>query len=136
MRFSDISAEAQRKRAFLLGLAPALIVLIVITLAPALYLVATSLTPLDLTRPEVTAGDYSRPWTNYVELWTDKRFHNSVWVQVQLSVVDTETLRQAQLHPQEHRDLMVRITGYSAVFVDMAPHAQEEIIRREELGCP
>jgi len=55
-------------------------------------------------------------------------------LQVQLSVVDVETLRQAQEHPERHRDLMVRITGYSAVFVDMAPHAQEEIIRREEMG--
>jgi len=87
MLFSSISAEAQRRRAFLLGLTPALVVLAVITLAPAVYLIATSLTPLDLTRQEVTAGDYSRPWTNYAELWTDKRFHNSVWVQVQLSVV-------------------------------------------------
>ena len=55
-------------------------------------------------------------------------------LQVQLSVVDTAELREAQLHPEQHRDLMVRITGYSAVFVDMAPHAQDEIIRREEMG--
>ena len=55
-------------------------------------------------------------------------------LQVQLSVVDLEQLRDAQLHPERHRDLMVRITGYSAVFVDMAKHAQNEIIRREEMG--
>ena len=55
-------------------------------------------------------------------------------LQLQLSVVDTEELRCAQLDPESHRDLMVRITGYSAVFVDMAPDAQEEIIRREEMG--
>jgi pyruvate-formate lyase len=30
---------------------------------------------------------------------------------------------------------MVRITGYSAAFTDMARHAQDEIIRREELGA-
>lgn len=87
MRFSNLSAEAQRRRSFLLGLTPALIVLIAITLVPAIYLFATSLTPLDLTRQEVTSGDYSRPWRNYVELSTDKRFLNSIWVQVQLSVV-------------------------------------------------
>ncbi|MBW1994928.1 MAG: sugar ABC transporter permease [Deltaproteobacteria bacterium] len=86
-RSSSLSAEAQRKRAFLLGLLPALVVLAVITIAPAIYLFVTSLTPLDLTRPEVTANDFSRPWTNYAELYTDKRFHNSVWVQVKLSVV-------------------------------------------------
>jgi formate C-acetyltransferase len=55
-------------------------------------------------------------------------------LQVQVSLADTEELRQAQAHPEAHRDLMVRITGYSAVFVDMARTAQDEIIRREELG--
>jgi len=83
---SLISVEAQRKRSFLLGLLPALVVLAAITIAPAVYLFMTSLTPLDLTRQEETAGDYSRPWTNYVELGSDQRFHNSVWVQVKLSI--------------------------------------------------
>ncbi len=55
-------------------------------------------------------------------------------LQCQLSVCSIEQLREAQRHPEEHRDLMVRITGYSAVFVDMAPRAQEEFIRREEMG--
>jgi formate C-acetyltransferase len=55
-------------------------------------------------------------------------------LQCQLSVCSSEQLRQAQLHPEEHRDLMVRITGYSAVFVDMARHAQDEIIRRQEMA--
>ena len=55
-------------------------------------------------------------------------------MQVQLSVADTEELRQAQRQPDQYRDLMVRITGYSAVFVDMSRQAQEEIIRRDEMG--
>ena len=55
-------------------------------------------------------------------------------LQVQLSFVDLEELRDAQVNPDHHRDLMVRITGYSAAFVDMAKHAQEEIIRREEMA--
>lgn len=54
-------------------------------------------------------------------------------LQVQLSLVDTAELRDAQEHPNVHRDLMVRITGYSAAFVDMAREAQDEIIRREEM---
>lgn len=54
-------------------------------------------------------------------------------LQCQLNVVSLEQLRAAQQNPEQHRDLMVRITGYSAVFVDMAPHAQDEIIRREEM---
>jgi len=54
-------------------------------------------------------------------------------LQVQLSVADTAELRDAQLHPEAHRDLMVRITGYSAVFNDMCRNAQDEIIRRQEM---
>jgi pyruvate-formate lyase len=54
---------------------------------------------------------------------------------VQLSCVDVETLRQAQHTPAAYRDLMVRITGYSAAFVDMDERAQAEIIRREEMGA-
>jgi pyruvate-formate lyase len=53
-------------------------------------------------------------------------------LQAQLSIADVALLRAAQADPERHRDLMVRITGYSAVFVDMAPHAQEEIIRRDQ----
>lgn len=55
-------------------------------------------------------------------------------LQVQLSFADVEELRDAQINPESHRDLMVRITGYSAVFVDMSKKAQNEIIRREEMG--
>jgi formate C-acetyltransferase len=56
-------------------------------------------------------------------------------LQVQLSFADVETLREAQCCPERHRDLMVRITGYSAAFVDMTREAQDEIIRREEMGA-
>jgi len=55
-------------------------------------------------------------------------------MQVQLSMIDTETLRAAQACPEQHRDLMVRVTGYSAAFVDMSAGAQDEIIRREEMA--
>jgi multiple sugar transport system permease protein len=78
---------AQRQGAFLLGLYPALGVLAAITLAPALYLLVTSLTPLSLVRPAETAWNFSRPWANFVDLIADARFINSVGVQVRLSVV-------------------------------------------------
>ena len=55
-------------------------------------------------------------------------------LQAQLTVADFAELRDAQTHPEQHRDLMVRITGYSAVFVDMEEAAQDEIIRRAEMG--
>ncbi|MCK5802998.1 MAG: hypothetical protein KAI66_09210 [Lentisphaeria bacterium] len=55
-------------------------------------------------------------------------------MQIQLSMADSETLREAQCHPEKHQDLMVRITGYSAAFVDMGEAGQNEIIRREEMS--
>lgn len=56
---------------------------------------------------------------------------------LQVNVVDTATLRDAQSHPERYRDLLVRVTGYSARFVDLAPASQEEIIQRVEMGlCP
>lgn len=76
---------AQRRHAFLVGLVPALVVLAIITIAPAVYLVLTSLTPLNLTLPD-SAWDFSTPAGNYIDLFEDTRFSRSVWVQVKLSV--------------------------------------------------
>jgi multiple sugar transport system permease protein len=79
------SWQAERRRAFLVGLLPALIVLAAITVAPAIYLVVTSLTPLNLLNP-ASAFDFSDPLLNYREALADERFVNSVWVQVKLSI--------------------------------------------------
>lgn len=76
--------ERARTRFFQLCLAPSLAVLAVITLAPAVFLLVSSLTPLDLTRPE-TVGDFSRPIENYRLMLADGRLGNSVWVQAKLS---------------------------------------------------
>ncbi len=74
----------QQHRFFAWCVAPSLAVLAVITLLPSLYLLATSFTPLNLTRPE-TLWDFSQPFENYHQLWLDSRFHNSIWVQIKLS---------------------------------------------------
>ena len=62
-----------------------------------------------------------------------RTYFNMGGLQIQISLADTEELRDAQIHPEAHRDLMVRITGYSAVFIDMCEKAQDEIIRRQEM---
>ncbi|MCG6989030.1 MAG: glycyl radical protein [Gemmatimonadetes bacterium] len=49
---------------------------------------------------------------------------------IQFNVVDTETLRDAQRRPEEYRDLLVRVAGYSDYFVDIGRDLQEEIIAR------
>jgi pyruvate formate-lyase/glycerol dehydratase family glycyl radical enzyme len=49
---------------------------------------------------------------------------------IQFNVVDAETLRDAQQHPDKYRDLLVRVAGYSDYFVDLDIYHQEEIIAR------
>jgi formate C-acetyltransferase len=51
---------------------------------------------------------------------------------VQFNVVRAETLRDAQAAPEAHRDLIVRVAGYSDYFCDLARELQEEIITRTE----
>jgi formate C-acetyltransferase len=51
---------------------------------------------------------------------------------VQFNVVDAETLRAAQSKPDEYRNLIVRVAGYSDYFCDLGEALQEEIIARTE----
>ncbi len=51
---------------------------------------------------------------------------------VQFNVVSADTLREAQGHPDEHRDLIVRVAGYSDYFCDLSRELQDEIISRTE----
>jgi formate C-acetyltransferase len=51
---------------------------------------------------------------------------------LQFNVVSADTLREAQAHPAEHRDLIVRVAGYSDYFCDLSEALQDEIIRRTE----
>ena len=51
---------------------------------------------------------------------------------IQFNIVDTETLLDAQKHPDEYKDLLVRVAGYSDYFNDMTEQLQNEIIARTE----
>lgn len=51
---------------------------------------------------------------------------------VQYNVVSRDTLIDAQLHPEKHRDLIVRVAGYSAFFNVLSKATQDDIIERTE----
>lgn len=51
---------------------------------------------------------------------------------IQFNVVDGRTLKKARQHPDDYRDLIVRVAGYSDYFVDLTADLQDEIIRRTE----
>jgi choline trimethylamine-lyase len=53
--------------------------------------------------------------------------------QMQFNYLDNDTLIAAQKHPEDYRDLIVRVAGYSAFFVELCTDVQDEIISRTML---
>ena len=51
---------------------------------------------------------------------------------VQFNVLNTETMRAAQKNPDEYRDLLVRVAGYSAYFTELSKDLQDDLIARTE----
>lgn len=52
--------------------------------------------------------------------------------QLQLNAVNTEKMKDAQRHPERHQQLVVRIWGWSAYFVELDPEYQDHVIRRQQ----
>jgi formate C-acetyltransferase len=52
--------------------------------------------------------------------------------ELQINVVDSAALRAAQKHPEQYRDLVVRVAGFSEFFVNLTPQMQDDIIARTE----
>jgi multiple sugar transport system permease protein len=99
-----------RRRTLLALLLPALAALFVVTILPFVFLVATSFTPLDLTKP----GSLRLEGVgNYRELLRDDRFWNSVWVQTRLSF--WTVLLQLLVGLALARLLHTRVRGVEAV---------------------
>jgi pyruvate-formate lyase len=65
---------------------------------------------------------------------TDTFFKNG-GQHIQFNMVDTAELLDAKAHPEKHRDLVVRVGGFSAYFVMLSPEIQDDIIFRSEQGC-
>ncbi|MDD5713073.1 MAG: pyruvate formate lyase family protein, partial [Smithellaceae bacterium] len=61
-----------------------------------------------------------------------KTFFQKGGMQIQFNMVDSQTLRAAQAKPEKYRDLVVRVSGYSALFTGLTETAQDEIISRTE----
>lgn len=64
---------------------------------------------------------------HFIEAWRDLK----LW-HIQFNVLNTDTLRDAQKHPENYRNLLVRIAGYSAYFTELSKDLQDDIISRTE----
>ncbi|MBN2041429.1 MAG: hypothetical protein JW864_15420 [Spirochaetes bacterium] len=51
---------------------------------------------------------------------------------IQYNMVDTDELRDAKVNPEKHKDLIVRIGGFSAYFIQLSPDIQDDVINRSE----
>ncbi len=61
-----------------------------------------------------------------------KSFINLGGQQLQLNAVNSEIMRDAQLHPENHRQLVVRIWGWSAYFVELDKEYQDHVMLRQQ----
>ncbi|MDY6973921.1 MAG: pyruvate formate lyase family protein, partial [Thermodesulfobacteriota bacterium] len=68
-----------------------------------------------------------RNFWNLVKTYSDRGGYH-----IQFNVVDRDTLIAAKEHPDDYKDLLIRVAGFSAYFVDLAPMVQDEIISRTE----
>ncbi len=63
-----------------------------------------------------------------------RAFFDQKGMHMQFNVVSRETLRDAQLHPENYKNLVVRVAGYSALFTTLSKSLQDDIINRTEQG--
>jgi len=59
-------------------------------------------------------------------------YFNKGGLEIQYNIVDTDTMRAAQVDPATYRDLVVRIAGFSAYFVELGLDNQNDLISRTE----
>lgn len=77
--------------------------------------------------PAQLGGDSRDKFAAYLRTWVDLGIHH-----VQFNVIDRQTLLDAQEDPGKYSDLVVRVAGFSAYFVDMEKELQDQIIARTE----
>jgi len=80
--------------------------------------------------PACVAGEAgSRKIVAFIKSWCDLK----LW-HLQFNIINKQTLLAAQEDPEKYRNLLVRVAGYSAYFIDLSPDLQEDIIARTEHG--
>lgn len=78
--------------------------------------------------PSCVEGEIgTKKLVHFIQTWHDLR----LW-HVQFNVLNTDTLKQAQKHPELYKNLLVRIAGYSAYFTELSKDLQDDIIARTE----
>ncbi|MFW6011644.1 MAG: pyruvate formate lyase family protein [Desulfosalsimonas sp.] len=77
--------------------------------------------------PKFLEDDMKPKFIDYLKTWKDMKIPH-----IQFNVVDKDTLVAAQQYPDDYQDLIVRVAGFSAYFVDLSRGLQDHIIARTE----
>ena len=77
--------------------------------------------------PEFLDGEHKKLFADYIKSWADLGIYH-----IQFNVIDRPTLMNAQRNPEKYPNLIVRVAGYSAYFVDLDKGLQDDIIMRTE----
>ncbi len=77
--------------------------------------------------PQFLEGKNRETFANYLKTWADLGIHH-----VQFNVINKERLLDAQKYPEKHTDLIIRVAGYAAYFIDLSRGLQNDIMRRTE----
>jgi formate C-acetyltransferase len=77
--------------------------------------------------PHFPEGEAKPAFISYLKTWREMKIPH-----IQFNVVDKQTLEDAQERPDEYEELIVRVAGYSAYFVELSKGLQDHIIERTE----
>jgi len=80
--------------------------------------------------PAIFKDDYGfKRMADLIRTFVDQKIHH-----IQFNIVSSDTLKTAQKEPDKYRDLMVRVAGYVARFVELPKEVQDTIIARTVHG--
>ena len=75
--------------------------------------------------PQFLEEEFRPVFKSYLRTWFDMGIHH-----IQFNTQKVEDLLDAQVHPEKHKDLIVRVCGYAAYFIDLSKGLQDEVISR------
>jgi formate C-acetyltransferase len=80
--------------------------------------------------PSAVSGDTGRDnFISLIDTYFDRKGMHS-----QFNIISRQTLENAMAHPEKYKDMLIRVAGYSAYFVELSKPLQYDILGRTELS--
>lgn len=77
--------------------------------------------------PQYLAEEYKDSFVAYLRTWVNLGIHH-----IQFNTISREALVDAQEHPEKYKDMVVRVAGFAAYFIDLGKPIQDQIIARTD----